>query len=127
MGRTPNHLRAFALGRVASANGDADLRQVPLSCPLANALERLEQVLVNIVSQCLQGADIENLNALGQVALVGLAPQVVDSAQKRSQGLAGSSWSQKQRAVAAPNRGPRLDLRGRRRGESLPEPPGHRR
>ena len=74
VGRAPDHLRPFVLGRVAGADGDANLRQVPLSRSLANARQRLEQVLVNVVPQRLQRTDIQDLYPLGQVALLGLAP-----------------------------------------------------
>ena len=89
MGRLSDHLGAVASRRVPRPHGDTDLRQISGRF-FPDSVQRLQQVLVDIVSERLERGNVEHVHAVRQLAMLRSTGQIVDRAQKGREGLSRS-------------------------------------
>ena len=109
------HRLPFALRRVARAHHRPDHRQLQTHSlgVLANAAQRLEEVLLDVVVERFQGGDVENVHLIAQQPLLAHAEEVVQTRQERRQRLARPGRREDQRVVPQRDLRPRLRLRRR--------------
>ena len=121
VGRTPDHLRALGLRRIARADSRSD----PVG-PL-DALQGLDQVSLDVVAEGLQRRDVEDVDGVGEVARAIFTHEVIDGTEERGEGLPRPGGREQERVVPAANDGPGLDLGGRGPLEGALEPRADRR
>src|SRR3989442_10040029 len=85
-------------------------------------MERLAQVLLDVVVQRPERGDVDDVDAVFQPALGGEAVQVVERPQEGGQRLAGAGGSHDQRVAAGSDGVPALALRARGLGKCCIEP-----
>ena len=122
--RPLQHRAPFVHERVAGAHRGADLRheQTALAGQLQNFSQRHLEVLLDVVSQCLQRGDVEHLGAILQASGKSLTHQAVDAGQKRGQRLARTCGRGDQGGTPRQDVGPALLLRFGGRAETSDEP-----
>ena len=74
------HLLALPGGRVARAYRGADSRERPVfgASQIGDPRERHVEVLVNVVAECLQRRNVENLRAVWKFALARLQGKFIE-------------------------------------------------
>src|SRR5262249_22465865 len=90
----------------------------------AHAGERRLEVAADIVRQCLQWRDVDDLRLVAESARQPLPHQPVDRRQKGGERLARPGGGRDQHVPAGLDRRPRLSLRRGRCGEAAIEPGG---
>ncbi|MCY1429703.1 hypothetical protein D9M71_456300 [compost metagenome] len=120
------HRRAVFLRCIAGAHGGADLQfgQAHHAQLLGNAGQRVLQVDLDVVGQCLEGRDVDHQGCVGQAfgAFQAAVHQVVDDGEKRGEGLAGAGGRGDQGRAALADQWPRPGLGGGDRCECVAEP-----
>ena len=94
---------------------------------LPDAGQRRLEIAMDVVRQRLQRRHVDDLRRIGERRLETLAHQIVDRGEKGRERLARSRRRGDEGVAAGLDRGPRLGLRRRRRGETLGEPVRDRR
>ena len=124
--RRPAHTLALAGRRVAGAHPGADLhlRQPAPLQGLADAGERGFEVALNVVGQCLQRRDVDDLRLVRETAVHPLSDQGIYCREKGGKRLAGPGRCGNQGMLARLDRRPCFGLRGGRRGKAALEPFG---
>ena len=124
--RFPDHSLALFSRGVTGANQGPDFWnfQLHLTGYFPNLLQGLQQVLANVVSQCLEGRKIKDLRGIGEVTLDALLNQTVDSAQEGRQCFPGAGGRSDQNAITLLDDRPAHLLRLGGLTESLLEPCG---
>ena len=126
MRRLLAHRQALGLAGVAGAHraADAHIGQALALQLGADAGERFFEVDADIVGQRLERRDVEHAAAVFEPPVVGqaFAHQSVDGGEEGGEGLARTGWRGDQGRAAGGNRRPGLDLRRRRRAETLAKP-----
>ena len=89
MRRLFRHARTFTRGRVTGAHGDANIdRSKALQIQLlGDASERLLEIFLDIVAECLERRHIENLDALAQFPIKAALEKHVDGGVKSRESL----------------------------------------
>jgi len=95
--------------------------------PLAQPLERLNQILLNVVAERLERRHVEHRGLVGERAVGGAAKELIQAAQERGQRLARAGRSGDQHAAAFANRGPAANLRLGRLADLFLKPGAHHR
>ena len=124
--RLPDHPGPFALGSVTRADSHFQIGKLAAAF-LADACERFEKILVDVIAQSFQWADVEHLNAVFERAFFSLPEETIDSTEKGGECLAGTGRRQQKCVVSLADLRPCLHLRRRRFLEGLVEPARHRR
>ena len=121
------HRRALGGVRVAGPEQHANIHVGELSRRelLADPLQRLGQILLDVGRQGLQRRDVDDLGLVPQCSLEALSQQPVDRGEKRGEGLAGAGGRGDQNVAARIDRGPGTPLRLGRLGERALEPALH--
>ena len=112
MGRRAAHALALALRGVAAAHLGADrhVGQLLHQQLVADARQRLFEVLLNVVGQRLEGRYVQYPRLVGQRAAQPFTDQVVDGGEKGRQGLARTGGGGDQGMAVTADRRPRLLL-----------------
>src|SRR5256712_6974289 len=115
MGGPPHHLLALRARRIAGAHHRADLhiRQAQRFERAADLGERLRQVLLDVVRECLERRDVYDLGSVRQrpPPVQSLTQQRVDGGEEGRERLAGAGGGRDQSIPAGLNEGPRTLLR----------------
>ena len=124
MRRTPLHLVAFRLRRIAGAHPGANVEigqalQLQL---FAYAGERRVEIFLDVVGQRLQRRHVNELRFVRQPVRKALSHQAIDGCKKRRQGFTGAGRRGDQHMTTGLYGRPGLDLRGCRRGKRLLKP-----
>ena len=124
VGRLLRHARPLARRRVARAHSDADIdRRAALQMQLfSNAVQRLFEILADVVAKRLKRRDVDDLHAIAEgVSLAALKQRVYCRIERRKSLTAARGRGDK-RVAACRNMPPRLALRRRRRAKTTLEP-----
>ncbi|MNX71747.1 hypothetical protein D3C86_1030740 [compost metagenome] len=120
------HRRTDFLRCIAGAHGGADLQfgQPHHAQLLGNAGQRVLQVDLDVVGQCLEGRDVDHQGCVGQAfgAFQAAVHQVIDDGEKGGEGLAGTGGRGDQSRAALADQRPRPGLGGGDRRERVTEP-----
>jgi hypothetical protein len=122
--RRAQHRRAFALGRVASADGCGDpgwLEPRGLG-EGSNPAPRLGKVLMDVGAERLQRRDVDDADFIRQRRPQAFLKQIVEGGEKRRQGLARPGRGRDQRMPAGANGRPSAELRLGRRAKRICKP-----
>jgi hypothetical protein len=125
--RAAAHAFALARGRIAGPHPGADVhvRQALLAQGLANAGKRRFEVALDVVRQCLERGDIDDLRLVREPAVEPLAHQRVDRRQEGGERLAGPGRGRDQHMPAVHDGRPGLRLCRGRGGEAAVKPRGN--
>ena len=120
--RALDHSSSLGRPGIARTNLHADgLWIQPLGTgQLVELFERLDQILLDVVSQRLERRDVEHARPILKPPLESLAKQLVDAGEKRGERLARARRRGDKDVPPLANRWPALSLRSR----SFAEPPG---
>ena len=124
MRRLFRHTRTLTRGRVTRAHGDANInRSEALQMQLlGDAIERLLEIFLDIVAECLERRHIENLDAFTQFAIKAALEKHVDSGVKSRESLTAACRRGDQSMPPCPNLRPSVGLRFCRLPETFLEP-----
>ena len=124
MRRLFRHTRTLTRGRVTRAHGDANInRSEALQMQLlGDAIERLLEIFLDIVAECLERRHIENLDAFAQFAIKAALEKHVDSGVKSRESLTAACRRGDQSMPPCPNLRPSVGLRFCRLPETFLEP-----
>src|ERR1700730_14811516 len=126
--RPHQHGTTFSHYRIPGAHGRPDWRhqQPALGSELEDFSKRDLQIFLYIVSECLQGRNIQDLRFITQIAGKSFAYQSIDTSEERGQRLSRSSWRGDERRFSRENVRPTLLLRLGRNAKASEEPlPNH--
>ena len=122
--RGPARAVAFGLGCIAGAHPRADrhIRQPLLQQSIADTLERLLKIALNVIGERLQGRDVEHPGRILEPPRETLSDEIVYGGEERREGLTGAGGRGEQGVSAGGDGGPRLALHPGGTGESAIEP-----
>ena len=123
------HGGARRLRRIAGAHHgpNPDLGESALLQNLQDAIQRLLEVVLNVVAERLERRDVDNLGGVRQRSLLPLPDQVVNRREKRGQGFARPGGGRYQRVLALLNCRPSGLLTKRRLVKTFVKPFADRR
>ena len=75
-----------------------------------NLAQRLFEILLHIVRERLERADVDDLRGRGEAASDGVAKELVDADEECGEGLAAARWSGDEGGVAGEDAGPAVRL-----------------
>jgi len=110
--------------RVAGADGGSKRRhqQPTLPCQGLNLAERHLEIFLDVVAECLERRDVENLCTILEPPVERFAHQPVDAGQERRQGFPRAGGRRDQRVFPGQDGRPAFDLGFRRPAELRQKP-----
>jgi len=127
--RPLHHRRALGGRRVAGAHHDADVGELKAAVlsPDAELGERLEEVLLDVVAQGLQGRDVEDPGLVAELPLRGVAEEPVEAGEEGGERLARARRRGDEHVSAGADDGPAANLGLGGLAQALGEPSLHHR